>query len=444
MVNLRAAWTLRDGYRRCFGALEQCRSCGVKRFSKSPETAASLQDLASGEQQEFRDVPPRSKPLIVYLVTEDWYFLSHRLPMARAARDAGYEVHVATHLNGEGGKIVTEGFRLHELDWQRGSFNPFNLVSIVRQVRALYRCLQPDLVHHVALQPSVVGSLAALGMPFPQLNALAGLGFGFTSVTIKGQVARSVLSALLRCLFRRPQAAVLVQNPDDYAAMASFDIAPERIFTVPGSGVDTERLKPLPEPAGPVTVGFVGRLLDDKGIRTLVEAHDLLTERGENIPILIAGDRDAANPTSIDECEIESWKTRPGIEVLGFVEDIPKFWARAHIAVLPSRREGLPKSLLEAAACGRAIVATDVPGCREIARPGVNALLVPADNAVALADAVAVLARDPQLRQSFATAGRQIVENEFASALIGRQILAVYDHLVGCKPRLLPQASARG
>ena len=376
-------------------------------------------------------MPPRPKSLIVYLVSEDWYFLSHRLPMARAARDAGYEVHVATHLNGEGGKIEAEGFHLHPLDWRRGSFNPFDLVSIVKQVRALYRQLQPDLVHHVALQPSIIGSLAARGMVFPQLNALAGLGFGFTSATVKGQVVRPVLSVLLRSLFKRPQAAVLVQNPDDRAAMASLGIAPDRIFTIPGSGVDTERLKPLPEPAEPVTAGFVGRLLDDKGVRTLVDAHDLLTRRGENIRLLLAGDRDPANPTSIDEREIESWKARPGVKVLGFVDDITRVWAQAHIAVLPSRREGLPKSLLEAAACGRAIVAADVPGCREIARPGVNALLVPADDAALLADAITTLARDPQLRHSFAAAGRQLAENEFASALIGRQILAVYDHLMG-------------
>lgn len=392
----------------------------------------------------MRDVSPRPIPLIVYLVAEDWYFLSHRLPMAHAARAAGYEVHVATHLNGEGARIEAEGFHLHALDWRRGSFNPLDLVNIVRQVRALYRQLQPDLVHHVALQPSIIGSLAATGMSFPRLNALAGLGFGFTSMTPKALLLRPVLSALLRVLFKRPQAAVLVQNPDDRAAMASLAMSADRIFTVPGSGVDTDRLKPLPEPAGPFTAGFVGRLLDDKGVRTLVEAHDLLMLRSEAVQLLIAGDRDPANPTSIDEREIESWKTRPGLEVLGFVEDISKVWARAHVAVLPSRREGLPKSLLEAAACGRAIVATDVPGCREIARPGVNALLVPADDPVALADAITTLARDPQLRQHFAAAGRLLVENEFSSAQIGRQIVAVYDHLLGRNPSLLPQAAPRG
>jgi glycosyltransferase involved in cell wall biosynthesis len=389
-------------------------------------------------------VPLRARPLIVYLVAEDWYFLSHRLPMAHAAREAGYEVHVATHLNGQEGTIEAQGFHLHALDWRRGSFNPLDLLRIVRQVRALYRTLRPDLVHHVALQPSIIGSLAATGMAFPRLNALAGLGFGFTSTTLRGHIVRPVLSALLRLLFAQPNAAVLVQNPDDRDAMLSFGISPERIFTIAGSGVDTDRLRPLPEPAGPFTAGFVGRLLDDKGVRTLVEASDLLTRRGEGIHFLIAGDRDPANPTSVDEREIESWKTKPGLNVLGFVEDITKVWARAHIAVLPSRREGLPKSLLEAAACGRAIVATDVPGCREIARPGVNALLVPPDDAVTLGDAITTLARDAQLRQSFAAAGRQIVENEFASAQIGRQIVAVYDHLLRQNRGLLPQAAARG
>ncbi len=264
------------------------------------------------------DVPPRTQPRIVYLVSEDWYFLSHRLPMARAARAAGYEVHVATHLNGEGARIEAEGFHLHALDWRRGSFNPLNIISIVRQVRSLYRALQPDLVHHVALQPSIIGSLAALGMPFPRLNALAGLGFGFTSATLKGKVLRPLLSAVLRFLFRRPEAAVLVQNPDDRSAMMSLGIVPDRIFMVRGSGVDTERLKPLPEPAGPVTAAFVGRLLDDKGVRTLIEAHALLNKRGEDIRLLIAGDRDPANPTSIGEDEIESWKKQPEPRGAGF------------------------------------------------------------------------------------------------------------------------------
>ncbi len=286
-------------------------------------------------------------------------------------------------------------------------------------------------MHHVALQPTVVGSLAAAGLSCARLNALAGLGFVFTSATLKARLARPVFRALLRYILVDAHASVLVQNPDDRAAIKRLGIADERIFTIRGSGVETDKLTPFGEPPEPVTVGFVGRLLADKGVRTLVSAHEILARQGRPMRLLIAGDPDPANPASIPLAEIESWRQRPGIEVLGHVTDIAKFWASAHIAVLPSRREGLPKSLLEAAACGRPIVATNVPGCREIARENVNALLVPPDNAQALADAIARLADDKELRRKFGEAGRRLVENEFSADRIGSETVALYDRLLG-------------
>jgi len=372
-----------------------------------------------------------AKPILVYLVTEDWYFLSHRLPMAQAARDAGYEVHVATHLNGQGAAIERHGFALHPLDWRRGSLDPRDLARIVRQIRALYRTLAPDLVHHIGLQPAIIGSLAALGLPPVRLNALAGMGYGFTSRTLKALLLRPALSLLMRMLFSDRNAAVLVQNLNDRDAMAAFGVSPDRVFLIPGSGVDTDMLQPMPESQGEVTAAFVGRLLDDKGVRTLIAAHARLTEQGCGVKLLIAGDRDEANPASIPQAEVERWRSIPGVEMLGHVADIREVWRRAHIAVLPSRREGLPKSLLEAAACGRPMVATDVPGCREIARAGVNAILVPPDDAAALANAIAQLAADPQLRQDFGAAGRRLVETEFSSAQIGAQTVSLYNRLLG-------------
>ena len=308
------------------------------------------------------------RPRLLYLVSEDWYFLSHRLPMARAARDAGYEVHVATRVVNGGGAIEAEGFTLHPLNWRRGSTNPFDFISAVREVRTMYRAVAPDLVHQVAFWPSIVGALAASGLGMRRLSALAGMGFAFTSNTPKARIVRAMVTPFLRHLLSGTHAAVLVQNPDDYAGMTALGIAKDRIFVIPGSGVDTDRLQMLPEPSGPITMAYVGRLLDDKGLRTLVAAQALLASRGEKIRLLIAGEADPANPASIPQAEIDSWRKQPSIEVLGHVPDIAGVWAQAHIAVLPSRREGLPKSLLEAAACGRAIVATDVPGCREIAR----------------------------------------------------------------------------
>ena len=369
--------------------------------------------------------------MLVYLVTEDWYFLSHRLPMARAARQAGYDVHVVTHVDQGAAAIAAEGFHLHSVVWRRGSINPLAFLSNIRAVRRHYRAIAPDLVHHVALQPTIVGSLAATGFRPMRLNALAGLGFAFTSSTLKARLLRPILRALLRHVLGHPRAAVLVQNPDDRAAVQSLGIAAERIFTIPGSGVDSDILTPLPEPAAPVTMAFVGRLLADKGLRTLIAAHDILTRRGPAIRLLIAGEPDPANPASIPPEEIAGWRKRPGIELLGQVADIRDVWQAAHIAVLPSRREGLPKSLLEAAACGRPIVATDVPGCREIARPDINALLVPADDAQALADAIARLANDAELRRRFGAAGRRMVENEYSAAHVGAAVVALYGRLIG-------------
>ena len=371
----------------------------------------------------------RATPVLLYLVSEDWYFRSHRLPMARAAQRAGYEVHVATRVQADGPAIEALGFTLHPLQWRRGSTNPFDRLRLIGDVRRLYRALKPDLVHHVALEPSVIGLLAALGLGIRTLNAMAGLGFVFTSRTPKARVAGFIVRGLLRFLLTRRNAAVLVQNEDDRAAIAALGVGPDCVFLIAGSGVDADQLTPLREPAGPITAAFVGRLLDDKGVRSLVAAQEMLTRRGRPVRLLLAGDPDPANPGSIPPDEIASWKQREGVEVLGHVADIQTVWARAHIAVLPSRREGLPKSLLEAAACGRAIVATDVPGCRVIARDGVNALLVPPDDPAALADAIDVLARDAVLRQTFALASRELVEDEFSSALIGRETVALYDKL---------------
>lgn len=369
-------------------------------------------------------------PKLVYLVTEDWYFVSHRLPMARAAARAGFEVHVATRVAKHREAIEREGFILHPLHWQRGSLDPLHLIRIVRDVRKLYRSVRPALTHHVALAPTIVGSLAARHIPIPQLNALAGLGFAYTSGGLKARVIRPVFSILLRGLLRRPQATALVQNPDDRTALQKLGVPANKIVLVPGSGVDTDKLKPLPEPPEPITIAFVGRLLHDKGLATLIAAHRLLRERGNPLRLLIAGEADPANPASIPEASLKQWKTLGGVQFLGHVDDIRQVWQQSHIAVLPSRREGLPLSLLEAAACGRPLVATDVPGCREIARPDVSALLVPPDDPPALANALAQLASDAGTRRRLGEGARRLVENEYSSTRIGAEIVALYRRLI--------------
>jgi len=371
--------------------------------------------------------------VLVYLVTEDWYFMAHRVPMALAARQAGYDVHVVTHIDKDCAAIEELGFRVHTVEWRRGSINPLAFLNSIRAVRRHYRRITPDLVHHVALQPTVVGSLAATGLACVRLNALTGLGFVFTSETLRARFVRPVLRALLRYAFGDERAVVLVENPDDRGAVQALGAADERVFTIGGSGIDTDKLTAIPEPTEPVTAAFAGRLLKDKGIGTLVEAHEILARRGQPVRLLIAGEQDPANPASIPSKEIAEWSRRPGITLLGHVADIRNVWKDAHIAVLVSRREGLPMSLLEAAACGRPIVASDVPGCREVARRNVNALLVPPGDAAALADAIECLAKDKALRRRFGEAGRRLVENEYSAVRIGTEIVTLYDHLLDRK-----------
>jgi glycosyltransferase involved in cell wall biosynthesis len=376
-------------------------------------------------------------------VTEDWYFVSHRLPMARAAKQAGFDVHVATRVQEHAATIEREGFVLHPLNWRRGSLNPLHFFCAIREVRNLYRQTRPALAHHVAQVPTIVGSLAALGLPIVCLNALAGLGFAFAMKTPKALLLRAIIEPLLRWLLTRRRAAVLVQNPDDRAVIESLGVCPDKIFLIPGSGVDVDKLIQLPEPPAPITVGFLGRLLKDKGVPILVAAHELLARSGRPIKLLIAGEPDPANPASIPLTVIARWRQRPGITLVGHVEDIGAFWAKSHIAALPSRREGLPLSLMEAAACGRPLVATDVPGCREIAHDGVNALLVPPDDAIALANAIDQLARDTEMRLRFGKAGRALVEREFSSERVGHDVVMLYDRILGRRPSIGSEGGSR-
>jgi glycosyltransferase involved in cell wall biosynthesis len=367
---------------------------------------------------------------LLYLVSEDWYFMSHRIPMARSAQKAGYEVHVATRIGEFADQIQKEGFLLHPIHWRRGNMNPVRLLAAILETRRIYKRVQPDLVHHVAVVPTLIGSIAALGLPVIRLNALAGLGFTFTSDTATARVMRPMARHLLRWLLKRPDSTVLVQNPDDYAVVAALGVPKQSIALIAGSGVDVDALTPLPEPAGLFTVGYVGRLLDDKGVRTLVRAHELLAQRGITIKTLLAGDPDSSNPASIPDHVLAGWKRIPNLQLLGHVDDIRSVWTQAHVAVLPSRREGLPKSLLEAAACSRPLIATDVPGCREIARDGVNALLVPWDNPGALADAIEHLMKDRDLRARFGAASRQVAVSEYSSRRIADDISALYARLL--------------
>ena len=367
-----------------------------------------------------------SAPRLLFLVTDDRYFISHRLPMARAAAAQGFEVHVGTRVKNFGAAIKAEGFAVHDLPWEKLKRSPFNIIKDIWAIRRLYVALKPDIVHHIALVPVIFGQLAATGLSLPTVNTIAGLGSGFIGRDLKGKILKTGLILALRTLLARDKSLTIVQNADDWAAVASIGVPQSAIKLVPGSGVDTDQLRPLAEPEGPITIGVAARMLEDKGIRPLVEAQAILHRNGLNTRLLLAGDYDPTNRSAIKIEELENFARQPGVEWLGHVDDIIGLWARCHIAVLPSRREGLPKALLEAASCGRPLVATDVPGCRDVAIDGETGLLVPVDDAKALARAIETLALDPGLRARLGAAGRRRVEKIFSSTSIGTEIAAIY------------------
>ena len=363
-------------------------------------------------------------PKLLFLVTEDWYFCSHRLPAARAARDAGFAVVVATRVRDHGEAIRREGFAVRPLGWRRRGGVFGHLRAVIEIVR-LYRSERPDILYHVALKPVLFGGLAErLAFPASKrpalLSAVMGLG-------VSGGAAwkRRMLGAAMR--FAASRGAIIVQNPEDSDALVSFGLDAARIALIRGSGVDIAHFAALPEPEEPeISVAFVGRMLKSKGVLDAVSAISQVRAGGQAVRLLLAGAPDPDSADSLTEAEMKELALQPGVEWLGHVEDVREVWARAHIALLPTRYgEGVPKALLEAASCARPIVASDMPGCREVVVPGDTGLLVPPDDMRALAQAIATLAGDPALRRKLGEAGRARVCAEFADAVVADATLAV-------------------
>lgn len=347
--------------------------------------------------------------------------------MARAAKAAGFDVHVATHVSSHADAIRSEGFAVHPIPLQRGSRSLAATIIAINAIRDIERRIKPQLIHHSGMQCCILGSLAGLGMTVPQVNAMTGLGYAYTNTSLRARILRFVISGLLRFVLNRKNSTTLVQNKDDWNTLKKAGIDESLIEIIPGSGVDVDLLTPLPEPSGPITVGFAGRLLTEKGIRALVRAHQILRARGTVIQLLIAGEPDPANPASVSREEAEQWNNQSGITWLGHVANIESLWQRSHIAALPSHREGLPKSLLEAAACGRPLIATDAPGCREVAIHEQTGLLVPVEDPTALANAIDKLASSNELRTSYGAAARRLVVEEMSAQSIGTAIVTLYE-----------------
>ncbi|MEO8364264.1 MAG: glycosyltransferase family 4 protein [Ilumatobacteraceae bacterium] len=365
---------------------------------------------------------------LLYVITEDWFFTSHFLDRAIAAKAAGFDVAVATRKRKEADRIEALGITVIPVEFSRHGLNPIRELSTIRQLRRALKAFKPDIVHNIALKPVVLGTLAAKTCGIRNIvNAPVGMGYIFSSDDRKAKILRPIIRQVFH-LFLNPRGSrVIIENKDDFESLTTSNfVRGSDLELIKGAGVDTHLFSPTAEPPGSIVVSLIARMLRDKGVVEFVDAARLVRKSGLNADFQLIGDTDPGNPTTLTQSQLEQW-TKEGVAIWkGHVNDIPSLLSSTHIVCLPSYREGLPKSLIEALAAGRPVVSTDVPGCREVVIDQVNGLLVESRNAHALADALSQLITDKDMRMRFGAAGRLMAEREFSKSLINDQTLAVY------------------
>jgi glycosyltransferase involved in cell wall biosynthesis len=384
-----------------------------------------MQGAAAGAMNQ----PPR----LLIVVNDLGFFLSHRLPIALGARTAGYDVHVATPDNRDRDRLEAHGLRFHPVPIDRSGGHPLREVASFRALLGLYRRLRPSVVHHVTHKPILYGSLAARLAGVPGIvNAVSGLGYAFVATGSKAALRRRLMLLGYRMAFSREGTHGIFQNREDIELFRAAGVLRDDQYSlIPGSGVDLHAFSPTPAPSGIPIIVLAARMIWDKGVGDFVEAVRLLRQRGTAFRAVLVGGPDPANPRSIPAERLKALAAEGVTEWWGLRGDMPAVLSQASIVCLPSvYREGVPKVLLEAAAAGRALVATDVPGCRDVVRSGVNGLLVPPRDPAALADALGVLVHDPALRSAMGRRSREIAEREYSVEAVVTETLGIYRRLL--------------
>lgn len=368
---------------------------------------------------------------LLFVVNAPAFFISHRLPVAEGARHAGFDVHVATGPGKACQQISDAGFKHHLVPLSRSGKNPWaELICLVALCRLMLK-VKPKLVHLVTIKPVLYGGIAArITRVRCVVAAVSGLGSVFISQGTKAGLLRGVIKRLYRLAFGHKNLKVIFQNPDDRDLLVKLDtLSINQSELIRGSGASLTDYPFVPEPSGSPVVAMAARLLKDKGVCEFVAAARLLKKRGVDARFWLIGDPDPGNPATITETEMYAWQEEGVVELFGYRRDVAQLFALSNMVVLPSYREGLPKVLVEAAACGRAVVTTDVPGCRDAIEPGESGLLVPVRSVDELADAVERLIMDASLRQRLGQAGRKLAEREFAIERIVDAHLSIYAEL---------------
>lgn len=371
---------------------------------------------------------PSSRSLM-FVVNNPAFFLSHRLPIALAAKAQGYDVSVAT-MDGEAvDAIKGHGLTHYVLPMSRSGMNPLAEFKTLYAIYRLFKIVEPDIVHLVTIKPVLYGGIAArLAGVKGVVSAISGLGFIFTREHKGIDWVRLVTQQLYRYALGHRNSRVIFQNSNDREILGSIGaVRDEQVVMIRGSGVNLEQYAAQSEPPLPITIIFVARLLKDKGLLEYVDAAGMSQRDGKPYRWLVVGNPDPGNPASVTEDEARSWGDR--VQWLGERNDIAALYADSHIVVLPSYREGLPKSLVEAAACGRAVITTDVPGCRDAIEAGLTGVLVPVRDARAIYDAVCELAEDTEKRQAMGHAGRALAQDAFDIRKVVQAHLDIYQAL---------------
>jgi glycosyltransferase involved in cell wall biosynthesis len=377
------------------------------------------------------------RPKLLFVATEDWFFASHFLPMARAARELDFEVVVVARERQHRHVIEAVGARLIGLEAERRSLDPRALFRQVRALRRIITAEQPDILHCIALKPIALAGLAGrLAGIDRRIYALTGLGFLGARQGALANAARLAARLWMRQVIDGPQVRFLFENPDDPAVLQLDPAATTKVVLVGGAGVDPLILMPTAmPPSPPLKVALVARLLWSKGVDLAVEAVRIARSHGVRVELTIHGAPDFSNPKAIPEATLKEWAARPGIDWAGPTRDIEGVWRKHHLCCLPSRGgEGLPRTILEAAACGRAILTTDVPGCRSFVRDGVDGVVVPPNDAAALAKVLVALAGAPNLVERMGSNARARLIDGHTERDVMDVVKSLYRELLG-KPK---------
>jgi glycosyltransferase involved in cell wall biosynthesis len=372
---------------------------------------------------------------VLFVVNVDWFFISHRLPLARALIASGARVSLAAADTGCGPALEAEGIAFHTLPMSRHGLDLLGELRTFAALLRLYGRLRPDLVHHVTIKPVLYGSIAARVRDVPAVvNAVSGLG-SFLTADHGRSVVRRTVDLLYRVALRNPASRTIFQNPEDRDEFLGRGfLAPEQVVLIRGSGVDCARFVPMRPPPGAPVVMLPARMLWDKGVQTFVDAARIVKARQPDARFVLVGDSDDASFMAVPRETLQQWQAEGVVEWWGHVDSMVDVLPQARVVVLPSRREGLPKVLLEAAACGLPMVASDVPGCREVVHPGVTGRLVQFGDHEALADAILGLLEDPDACRAFGLAAREMAQTEFAEEIVVARTMKLYDELL-TRPR---------